>query len=350
MTVKVSQYFGFFAFLMAIVCPLSGCSDDDSTPGEAAKDIHFNVDVWRVMEGTRATTFDNQAALQTEGQFKGAVYVVNSTTEYVCPVEVNWNSSVLKWEFSDGKHYWPASGDLDFFAYMPAEKPSYISSITYEVDGTPKPYFVCANLPMIYKNAYTDDKSVEHPEEGQVSTMKEFIYALTTGQNKAGQGVDGVTMTFKHPFARIKFQLSGSHSDITINSITFKGLKTGGTCTFDGSTSTWSSLTPSDKTENFVMTLNGDAAAFNSNPASELPIGGYSGGAHQSMDLIMVPQTFAGEIEVNATWIDWGEQLAHTVNTKLDPITWQAGCSYTYTFTIRETDLRVSTEKFTEQW
>ena len=64
----------------------------------------------------------------------------------------------------------------------------------------------------------------------------------------------------------------------------------------------------------------------------------------------MIPQAWAGNIEVNATWIDWGEPFEHTVSTKLDAITWQPGYSYTYTFTIRETDLRVNVTKFTEQW
>ena len=63
----------------------------------------------------------------------------------------------------------------------------------------------------------------------------------------------------------------------------------------------------------------------------------------------MVPQVFAGEIEVNATWNDWGEPLTHTLRTTVAE-TWEAGQSYTYTFNITETDLLVNNEKFTEQW
>ncbi len=48
---------------------LSGCSGDDS-PNHAndnsGKDseIRFNADVWRMIEGTRATTIDNNTQLQ----------------------------------------------------------------------------------------------------------------------------------------------------------------------------------------------------------------------------------------------------------------------------------------------
>ena len=179
--------------------------------------------------------------------------------------------------------------------------------------------------------------------------MKEFVYALAIDQNKAGQGTSGVTLNFKHPFARIKFQLAPNHPDIKINSITLKGLKKGGVCSFDGTTSTWTNLTPADETVDFVMTLTGYAANFSNDP-SALPIGSYSGGAHQSVDILMVPQAFAGNITVNATWIDWGEEFAHNVSTTLTPVTWEAGHSYTYTFTITEHDLKVDTSRYTEQW
>jgi hypothetical protein len=337
--------------LLATHSLFSACSSDDmnATPATTPdSEIRFNPSVWQVMEGTRTTTYDNATALQNEGSFTCEVYEANSLTPYINQIQVDWDNS--NWVFSDGKHYWPATGSLDFFAYMPKSDnlPSYITNITYAVNANPapEPYFICANLPMTYTSAYTDDKSVSHSAEGQTSDLKEFIYAMAMGQNKAGTGTNQpaagqVALTFQHPFARIKFQLSASHPDITINSITFKSLKTGGTCSFNGSTSTWSSLTPSDKTVDFVMTLKEAESLFNDNTATK-QIG---------PTFLMIPQTFGGEIVVNATWTDWGSQLAHNVSTTLPSVTnWQAGYSYTYTFTITETDLIVDTSKFTEQW
>jgi len=337
-------FFQRISLLLSAVMLLAGCSGSDSEEQEKGEvsqpEIRLNADSWQVMEHTRATTFDNASALQTEAHFTCTVYNANNTTTYITATTVNWVNGT-EWLFSDGKHYWPSSGSLDFFAYMPAEKPSYITSIAYTTARSPQ--VTCTNLPMT--------------NEGQGSSLKEFVYALTTDQNKEGQGVSGVTMKFYHPFARIRFQLSASHPDIIINSITLKELKSGGTCTFSNTSgtpmfnaSTWSSWTPSDGTVNFVLSLAGDAATFNSNPASAVPIGAYSGGQHRSVDFIMVPQTFAGDIEVNATWTDWGESIAHTVSTSIPSLTWAPGTSYTYTFTITETDLKVDTEKFTEQW
>lgn len=327
----------------------SACSSDDTntTPANTPdSEIRFDVGVWNMMEGTRATFYDT--GVQNSGSFTCAAFSANSTTSYFDYTTVNWVTDA--WVFSDGKHYWPATGSLDFFAYMPKSDnlPSYITNITYAVNANPapEPYFICANLPMTYTSAYTDDKSVSHSAEGQTSDLKEFIYAMAMGQNKAGTGTNQpaagqVALTFQHPFARIKFQLAASHPDITINSITFKSLKTGGTCSFNGSTSTWSSLTPSDKTVDFVMTLKGTEASFNNNLASPKQIG---------PTILMIPQAWAGAIEVEATWNDWGVSLKHTLTTSVSSVTWQPGYSYTYTFTISETDLIVSSDKYTEQW
>ena len=53
---------------------LAGCSGDgdgrDVPVSETDKtEIRLAADVWNVMEGTRATTYDNAAALQTEAHF-----------------------------------------------------------------------------------------------------------------------------------------------------------------------------------------------------------------------------------------------------------------------------------------
>lgn len=372
-----TRYFGYA--LLALACLLTACSggssseefdsptpDPTPSPTPENQEIKLNASVWNMMEGMRASTYDDQAAIQTEGHFTCTVYQANTTTPYINTTIVDWNGDPTnKWLFSDGKHYWPASGSLDFFAYMPATKPSYISTITYAVSGTPvpAPQFVCADMPMTYNSA--------SPTEGQGSGLQEFVWGVTIGQNKVSQGTSGVTMKFRHPFARIKFQLSASHPDIQINSITFKGLKTGGTCTFTNTdiadtyyytTSVWSSLTPSEGGSNLVMTLatkSGDdyvaapVNTFNNNPVSVVPIGGWGGepASHQYVDLLMVPQTFAGEIEVNASWKDWGDTaVPHTVTTTIPSITWQAGYSYTYTFTITPEDLVVNLTDFTEQW
>lgn len=329
----------FLLAVIALLSPsflLSSCSSSDDGMNEPTpqdkQEIRFNPGIWNFMEGTRAATFDSQAAIRSEGSFACTAYTA-TTTDINSIVNineaVNWNGA--SWAFSGGKRYWPAEAlTLDFFAYMPVTIPDYITGPNYPTARLPQ--FSCS-LPMT--------------NVGQ-SSIKEFIYALAIGQTKATNG-EGINLQFKHPFACIKFQLAANHDDITINSITLKGLKSGGTCSFDGSTSTWTSLTPNEGTTDFVMTLTGDAATFNNNPTTPQPIGLYAESLHQGLNLIMVPQDWTGAVEVNATWTVWGEEVAHTISTSV-PTDWHSGSIYTYTFTITETNLKVDTSKYTEQW
>ena len=191
---------------------------------------------------------------------------------------------------------------------MPATKPDYITELTYAVSGeptAPHPYFTC---------------------DMTQTVNKEFIWALTTGQNREDQGASGVTMTFKHPFARIYFQLSNeSGSSVTINSITISGedFYTTGTCTFDGTTSTWS-----DKD--------------NQGSLGTLAIG---------IPYIVIPNDYGSSktITVNATWDEWGTFTTGVTSSPLT-INWQAGYSYTYTLTLSKYALNVDVNKYTEQW
>lgn len=302
--------------LLAAVILLSGCSNDDGTVAADDGAIRFKTDVWQVMEGTRAAaTFDDDDDLQTAGTFSCAAYQSGTATAYISPwASVEYVPARTFWEFSGGKRYWPAEGSLDFFAYMPATLPSYITAVTYAVTAgsspQPAPQLTCTSLPVT---------------AGDQDGLQEFIYALRTGQNKAGQGASGVALTFKHPFARINLQWSAAdHTGITVSSIKFKNVKNSGTCVIDGTTGN-PSWTPSGSATDFEAT--GMGGPF-----------------------LVVPQTFTGgnvTVEVVADWGTGNETISATV-----PTAWQPGYSYTYSFTITipQGDLIVNIDKYTEQW
>lgn len=315
----------------ALTLLLAACTNRPEPPQpEAPAEICLEANVWQMMQGApaprRAMTYDNAAALQTEGIFTCYAYNKNTTTVYINGSTVNWDNP--EWLFADGKHYWPAEGALDFFAYMPATPPSYIADLTYNATSSPSVThdvsFVCTDLPMT--NA------------GQSDALKEFVYAMTLDQDKAGTNTSAqptagkVALTFLHPFARIKLQLSASQpKDVTISTITLKTIQNNGTYTHsDG----W---TPSGATSDFVVTLNQDFVAT---------------GAAQALGetaYLMVPQAWAGTIEVDATWKEWGKEKTETLTASV-PTTWELGYSYTYNFTISDYDLKVDIHKFTEQW
>ena len=316
--------------LAAVLLAACNGSDDvsdlpDGSGSAKADEIRLNADVWHVMEGTRATTYSNATDLQTEAQFKCTAYLENSLTPYISTTTVDWIAGASRWGFNSGNdhYYWPASGNLDFFGYMPETPPTYITTgPTYTADHNVT--FTCTSLPMT--NA------------GQGSSLKEFMFGMALGQNY-GNAAAGVPLTFQHPFARIKLQLAASHPDITINSITFRSIQNNGsfTYTYSTATSTW---TPSEDPTDFEVTLTGAAATFDNNTTAK-PIG---------PDFIMIPQNWAGVIVVNADCAFWGEKKNYPSLTTTIPTNWQPGYSYTYTFNISPDDLIVNIAKFTEQW
>ncbi len=316
----------FIGLLMATAL-LAACSGDDITDnGGGATEIRLKADCWQVMTGgTRAATFDNAQQLEAEtGGFMCCVYDYGTTTPYFDAVSVRYDNEEGAWKFQDGKHYWPATGALDFFAYMPATVPSYITDVS-DVAGqvtyaSGNPQFKCVSLPVT--NAGQDG-------------IKEFIFAMAANQDKAHQGATGVALNFMHPFARINLNLSaGQLYDVTINSITFKSVKNNGTYTHTATPDRWT--TPTGDDTNLVVTLNQEYTVTGKEQLLYAPC-------------LVIPQEWTGEIEVSATWTEWGETINSTVTATV-PTTWLPGYSYDYVFTISSEDLKVDTEKFTEQW
>ena len=310
MKMKIKRH---IAMLLTASLMVIGCSKNDGDSSQPAPqedlEIRFNPDVWHVLEGSRATTYDDQAAIQEEGSFICSAYNTGTTTvnttSNVNGITATWNGSTA-WEFAE-KHYWPLTDALDFFAYMPASPDDYITEVVYAVDGddAPAPYFTC---------------------DMTETVDKEFIWALATEQDREHQGASGVTMTFEHPFARIYFKLSDdSGTAVTVNSITISGsdfYKTG-TCTFDGTTSDWSSL--------------GGA--------------GFLGTLALNTPYLVIPSDYGSSktITVNATWDEWSSFTTDVTSSALS-INWQAGYSYTYTLYLTKYALKVDVDKYTEQW
>lgn len=319
---KQYQYISICGILLTVIVLLVACAGSEvddapaapTTPGATDVNdgsIRFNATVWQMMHAAprRATTFDSQSDLQSLAHFYCAVYNAGTLTSYIAPDRVSYAAS--QWTFDSGKHYWPAEGSLDFFAYAPYGGVSYITDLTYA--ATPNLTFNCVSLPMT--NA------------GQAD-LEEFIYDIKTGQNKADQGASGVTLSFQHPFTRIYLKWANyNHEAISNLTVKLKGIKNNGSFSHTGSPK-WT--TSGDATDFTTTTLDAHNAA---SPTA----------------ILMIPQNWAGEIEVVADWVDWGDVFTHTL-TKRVPTNWQAGYSYTYTFTITPSELKVITDKFTEQW
>ena len=306
--------------LLASACSKDGADGNKVTNcNEAKKEIGLKTDVWKMAEATRATMYDN-TALQSGG-FVCTAYTAGTqsynTDAGINGTSVTWKDS--RWVFSDGPHYWPTTDNLDFFAYAPqtSSLPSCYVSVTTDSD-TPIPSFSCSDLPLSLTPS---------------DATQEFVWALTTGQNRIGQGESGVTMTFRHPFARVKFKLSAaSNSTVKVNSITLPAIYRDGTCTLTGTgssaTSTWSALSDNEN----ALTITGDPATSD------------------NADYLVIPNNYGSKtLSVSFTWREWDEEKSQTLTAPLT-INWAAGYSYTYSLTITKNDLKVDVENFTEQW
>lgn len=311
-------------FILAAIL-LSACSGDDSpnnTNNGKDSEIHFNADVWRVMEGTRATTYSAGAV---DGSFKVYAYYYNTTDCYINGEVVNYSGGVSSWAGTPQR--WPNSESLDFFAYMPTglyntyctfDQTPYIESTNADGYSAGSPRIVCANLPVSIIHG-TDD-------------TQELVMAYTANQSKAAQGASGVTMTFKRPFARLYFKISdASGSAVSINSITIHDIYNNGLCVMNGTanpqTFTW---TPSGDPTNFTVS---------GSPATDA-----------SDCYLVIPQNYGSKtFTVNATWTDWSN-VTKDVSANVT-VNWQTGYSYTYTFTLSKFALKVDVnDKYTEQW
>ena len=300
-----------FTLLSAMIL-LAGCSGDDSFNGngnENSNAIAFNTNVNGFF--SKASTYNSNDDLKTEGSFTCTAYNATTTTPYIDASTVVWNDTendgANKWQFANGiKHGWPGASALDFFAYMPATKPDYITSISYSTARQPQ--FVCT-LP-------TDQ-----------SSTKEFVCALATDKTKANSST-GVSMEFKHHFARLRFAMSDASGDnVTINSVTISGIKTTGTCTFNGTTSTW--VTSGDDSYVRATAIDG------------------------TTPYLVIPNTYAAgaiTITVNATWTGISNTTVNKTATNNKTITWEPGYSYLFSLKLSGDILIVDTEKFTEQW
>lgn len=327
------------AAILLVACTANDSPENANNNGGKDSEIRLNAEVWRVMEGTRATVYNGGTL--SSGSFICTAYdhgeTTVNTTSRVNATLVNWVED--HWEFDDGAHVWPTAGALDFFAYMPAD-------LTYTyctVDLTPydsetnsdgysagTPRFTCADLPVTITR-------------GSDNT-NELILAYAADQDKAGTNSTlqptpaYVALNFKHPFARVYFKLSdesaASEADIVVNTITIPAIYRDGVCAFNGTaqTFTWSSLDDND--EGIVISAPSDGEQATDATACYLVIPNNYG-----------MKTFT----VNATWKEWGEEVTDDISANVN-INWEPGKSYIYTLTITKYALIVNVNKFTEQW
>ena len=246
------------AFCFVLMLLVSACgAQDEPNMGKGDKlelsdtAIKLNVDGWNPLVESRAWIYDNADSLQNEGKIGSLKPGGNFTlyayfadmddaslngTAYLPGARVRYNTRYNEWSFRSGDqyidHYWPQSGKLNFFAYMPYKdytaKNTHVSDIAYEEGGGIT--FKC-ELP----ESNVNDKD-----------QVEFIYAYAGGKHK-----EAVNFEFVHPFAIINFKLAAKSSRMTVNSLKLDGIHLQGTYSHKNN-STWS---PTGDKASYFMTV-----------------------------------------------------------------------------------------------
>ena len=329
-----------FSMLMAVVV-LTACGSgsdiiDDDNNVDAPKplatsneEIRVNTNVTGML--TRANTIDDDSELQGY-DLKIDAYFHGTNTAYLSNQKLHYASS---WKFWDGSaqlhYYWPIEGSvydpssanitvssLDFVGSCPFTAPAYITSSSYaHASGA----------------SFSCDVSSYMTNTAQ-SSMQEYLIAVLNTQTYTTQTAAGgaLPLTFKHPFALIKFVIAeGSGTHVKVNSISIADLYTTATCTYNGSAMTWSSLSGSTAMSQTGLNLKYDTETTETTP------------------FIVIPNNYGSKtLTVNGTWDDWSA-VTKDISTDVD-FNWQPGYIYTYTLTVTKYALKVDKSKFTEQW
>lgn len=122
---------------------------------------------------------------------------------------------------SDEKYYWPADGDLDFYAYYPGR------SDDLDISGT--------------SQKITDYKAVD-----DISSQTDIIIAKATGNKTDNQ--DGVELEFAHQLSQVEIKAVNNNAAYTysIKGVKIANVNTVGSLDFSGPSTEWVSKTPGD--------------------------------------------------------------------------------------------------------
>ena len=321
---------------------LAACSSsdsDDSPIATSQNEICLTTNVTSMPSGTRATTIDNNTALQGK-DLKIDAYYHGTDTKFLDGKTLHYDSSEpAGWKFwntgssSQEHYYWPFVGSTVAGSSTVASTLDFVGFCPYSPTSPTPDYIASSGYTHGSGASFTCDMSSYMTLASQ-SSMQEFLVSVLPNQTLATQDDAGgaLPMVFKHPFALIKFvitEASGTH--VKINSVSIADLKTSGTCTYNGTAMTWSEQSASNA---MTMTI-----------VQELK----RGGTTETTPFVVIPNNYGSKtLTVNATWDDWSN-VTMDVTANVD-FNWEPGKIYTYNLTLAKYILIVDTQKYTEQW
>ena len=318
----------FYVALAAMTLATS-CSQDELQSSQAAQcEINFNASM-----GLKSRATETDATKLQSSCFYVSSFVLNKEN-YMKDVKYTYTSE--KWSSPTGETYfWPVSETLNFYAYAYGHESDQATLTGVTINKT--------------EQKITDFSpatgSESESSKADASKQKDLIYAAVTG-NKADNGANGITLTFKHALSEISVKALNSN---TAYKVEVKGVKLGNivnknTFTFPtaststtgdgtwGESATETGSYETDFTSN-VVTLNNTAANVDANaPFMLIPQqcakgtseqkSKYSAGHYIALNVTI---TATGGQEIYKDWAYVG------IDTE-----WEQGKHYTYTLDFSE--------------
>lgn len=292
---------------------ITGCSQsDDATAPDNDSQITFNTVVNKSTRATAMVTdnFTNFTVYgyNPEGSFDGTAALGSPFMDAVAATKTEG------WALAGGPYYWPAKGNVQFFAYSPATNVK-----TYAV-GDP------AGFPSF---TYT----IQSEQEDLLAAQ-----ALNTAKNG-----NAVQLSFSHVLTQINFSATldaGFKYDVT--DIKVKGINNEGTFTYAAAKGAWSATKGSvDYTYagNFAATVTDNTVNFSSGTNA----------------LMLLPQTLpaGATIEVTYKVTPVGSEIAvfdGTNSVDISGITWAPGQNIRYKLGLPSEAQAVSFEPIVGDW
>ena len=266
--------------------------------------------------GTRGVPIDKNNFATQYKRFLVTAYTDdgNSAAPYMTDVPVELSGGNI-WMPTDGTHYWPDM-TLNFYAHAPETE--QITNLVYS------------------GNTIAFDYTVPRGTEGNkdAESQPDILFAHAACSKETTNENGAVSLSFAHALAGVRF-VANDVAECTIHTITLKGLKGTGKCTYTPSAASAGSSSEGKPSGNFVWETSGEETAFCQ--SFEVGLDDQQTGEQDITErpettFMMIPQSLEGvTIEISLTGAD-GKKYTLTGPLSKENLTqWEAGRIYTYT-------------------
>lgn len=197
-------------FACVAILSLSACSNV-----ETPVDLTVNKEIaFKPITNVNSRVIVTNTEMPTERKIQASASYINNSgnkVTYFEGAEFSFSSGTI-WSCATDKYYWPLNDGVDFLAYT-LDDNSKATPVTW--DGTA----AAQSVSFVIVDGTADDDDI--------------LYAAANNQKKVDANV-GVGMKFNHAQANLNFTIK-TNVDVTIHSITFDKMYTGGKLTIDNS-------------------------------------------------------------------------------------------------------------------